>query len=179
MLLNNKSCLLCQTSCRRRHPRSPRIKSMRHADEKQPASVQEPSTSAETHILECTFQENLRDLFFWQNCPKETFVSKSRLELEVISEIGEFNFSCLNKLRAKQNELNSETVHIVQKRDKRHIEQSAKTCKRKRISKNLSKSAYNTKILVKKMATSAHVFMSSSANSSYRVVVQNMITCIE
>ncbi|GBO12016.1 hypothetical protein AVEN_163448-1 [Araneus ventricosus] len=36
----------------------------------------------------------------WNNCPEETFVSKKRLELVVISAVGEFNFDCLNNLRA-------------------------------------------------------------------------------
>ncbi|GBM53832.1 hypothetical protein AVEN_24107-1 [Araneus ventricosus] len=30
----------------------------------------------------------------WNICPKETFVSKTRLELAVVSAIGEFNFGC-------------------------------------------------------------------------------------
>ncbi|GBM13704.1 hypothetical protein AVEN_148219-1 [Araneus ventricosus] len=91
------------------------------------------------------------------NCPKETFVSKTRLELAVISVIGEFNFGCLNNLSAEQNELNSESVHIAQRRDKRRISQSelrgTEKWKRKRISKKLSKSNNNTKIIEKEGET--------------------------
>ncbi|GBN79805.1 hypothetical protein AVEN_243360-1 [Araneus ventricosus] len=91
----------------------------------------------------------------WNNCPKETFVSKKRLELAVISAIGECNFGCLNNLSAEQNELNSESIQIAQRRDERRIAQSesrgTEKWKRKRISKKLSKSTNNTKIIKKRV----------------------------
>ncbi|GBM22960.1 hypothetical protein AVEN_172310-1 [Araneus ventricosus] len=93
----------------------------------------------------------------WNNCPKETFVSKKRLELAVISAIGEFNFGCLNNLSTEQNELNIESVHIAQRRDKRRIAQSesrgTEKWKRKGISKKLSKSNNKTKIIEKEGKT--------------------------
>ncbi|GBM49384.1 hypothetical protein AVEN_32515-1 [Araneus ventricosus] len=97
----------------------------------------------------------------WKNCPKETSVFKTRLELAVISVIGAFNFGCLNNLSAEQNELNSESVHNARRRDERHIAQSKSRgtgkCKRKIILMTLSKSNNNTKIIEKEGETYASV----------------------
>lgn len=60
----------------------------------------------------------------WKKCHKDTFVSKKRLELSVISAVSEFNFGCLNTLSIEQEEINSLSLLIAQKRDKRRLEQS-------------------------------------------------------
>ncbi|GFU30601.1 uncharacterized protein TNCV_2614971 [Trichonephila clavipes] len=62
----------------------------------------------------------------WKNCPKETFVSKKRLEMGVISAIGGYNFGCFNSLAIEHNELSSVSVDISHKRDKRRLVQSEK-----------------------------------------------------
>ncbi|GFY07717.1 uncharacterized protein TNCV_4133141 [Trichonephila clavipes] len=62
----------------------------------------------------------------WKNCPKETFVSKKRLEMGVISAIGGYNFGCFNSLAIEHNELSSVSVDISHKRDKRRLAQSEK-----------------------------------------------------
>ncbi|GFV71027.1 uncharacterized protein TNCV_1447271 [Trichonephila clavipes] len=62
----------------------------------------------------------------WKNCPKETFVSKKRLEMGVISVIGGYNFGCFNSLAIEHNELSSVSVDISHKRDKRRLAQSEK-----------------------------------------------------
>ncbi|GFV42294.1 uncharacterized protein TNCV_3165251 [Trichonephila clavipes] len=62
----------------------------------------------------------------WKNCPKETFVSKKRLEMGVISAIGGYNFGCFNSLAIEHNELSSISVDISHKRDKRRLAQSEK-----------------------------------------------------
>jgi hypothetical protein len=62
----------------------------------------------------------------WKNCPKETFVSKKRLEVAVISSISDFNFGCLNSLCAEEDELNLCSVAIAQRRDKQRIDQAEK-----------------------------------------------------
>ncbi|GFX95027.1 uncharacterized protein TNCV_3046591 [Trichonephila clavipes] len=48
----------------------------------------------------------------WKNFPKETFVSKKRLEMSVISAIGGYNFGCFNSLAIENNELNAVSVDI-------------------------------------------------------------------
>jgi hypothetical protein len=57
----------------------------------------------------------------WKNCPKETLVSKKRLEVAVISSISDFNFGCLNSLCAEEDELNLCSVAIAQRRDKNFL----------------------------------------------------------
>ncbi|GBL96419.1 hypothetical protein AVEN_43732-1 [Araneus ventricosus] len=51
-------------------------------------------TSAETQNQ----NESLHSVI-WNKCPKEVFVSKSRLELAVTSDVSEFNFGCVTSLR--------------------------------------------------------------------------------
>ena len=62
----------------------------------------------------------------WKNCPKDTFISKKRLEIAVISSISDFNFGCLNSLQAEQEALNPYSVNIAQKRDKCRLDQREK-----------------------------------------------------
>ncbi|GFW68753.1 uncharacterized protein TNCV_3639681 [Trichonephila clavipes] len=57
----------------------------------------------------------------WKNCPKETFVSKERLEMGIISAIGGYNFGCFNSLAIEHNELSAVSVDISHKRDKRRL----------------------------------------------------------
>lgn len=104
--------------------------------------------------------QNVNESFhsiIWKNCPKETFISKKRLELAVISAIGEFNFGCLNNLSMEQNNINEESIHIAQRRDKRRLAQSEdrnnEEWKKKRISKKLSKSNKNAKNIEKEGET--------------------------
>ncbi|GFW23880.1 putative 115 kDa protein in type-1 retrotransposable element R1DM [Trichonephila clavipes] len=90
----------------------------------------------------------------WKNCPKETFVSKKRLEMGVISAIGGYNFGCFNSLAIEHNELSSVSVDISHKRDKRRLAQSEKKnssdWRKKRIINKLAKSSKNTKNIKKK-----------------------------
>lgn len=59
----------------------------------------------------------------WQNCPKETFVSKKRLEMSVISSVSNYNFGCLNSL-GMQKDINLQSLIIAERRDKRRISQA-------------------------------------------------------
>ncbi|GFW25121.1 uncharacterized protein TNCV_3156241 [Trichonephila clavipes] len=91
----------------------------------------------------------------WKNCPKETFVSKKRLEMGVISAIGGYNFGCFNSLAIEHNELSSVSVDISHKRDKRRLAQSEKKknssdWRKKRIINKLAKSSKITKNIKKK-----------------------------
>ncbi|GFV42595.1 uncharacterized protein TNCV_1316001 [Trichonephila clavipes] len=85
----------------------------------------------------------------WKNCPKETFVSKRRLEMGVISAIGGYHFGCFNSLAIEHYELSCVSVDISHKRDKRRLAQSEKKNSRdwrkKRISNKLAKSSKITK----------------------------------
>ncbi|GFS59607.1 uncharacterized protein TNIN_445501 [Trichonephila inaurata madagascariensis] len=93
----------------------------------------------------------------WKNCPKETFVSKKRLEMCVISAIGGYNFGCFNSLAIEHNELSAQSVDISHKRDKRRLAQSEKKnssdWKKKRISNKLAKSSKITRNIKKEGET--------------------------
>ncbi|GFW55602.1 uncharacterized protein TNCV_119861 [Trichonephila clavipes] len=93
----------------------------------------------------------------WKNCPKETFVSKKRLEMGVISAIGGYNFGCFNSLAIEHNELSSVSVDILHKRDKRRLAQSEKNnssdWRKKRIINKLAKSSKITKNIKKEGET--------------------------
>ncbi|GFW10736.1 uncharacterized protein TNCV_4918551 [Trichonephila clavipes] len=65
-------------------------------------------------------------VLFGKTAQKETFVSKKRLEMGVISAIGGYNFGCFNSLAIEHNELSSVSVDISHKRDKRCLAQSEK-----------------------------------------------------
>ncbi|GFU68595.1 uncharacterized protein TNCV_3624161 [Trichonephila clavipes] len=91
----------------------------------------------------------------WKNCSKETFVSKKRLEMGVISAIGGYNFGCFNSLAIEHNELSSVSVDISHKHDKRRLAQSEKKknssdWRKKRIINKLAKSSKITKNIKKK-----------------------------
>ncbi|GFV05861.1 hypothetical protein TNCV_2169181 [Trichonephila clavipes] len=58
--------------------------------------------------------------------PKETFVSKKRLEMGVISAMSGYNFGCSIVLAIEHNELSSVSVDISHKRNKRRLAQSEK-----------------------------------------------------
>ncbi|XP_035221777.1 uncharacterized protein LOC118194702 [Stegodyphus dumicola] len=62
----------------------------------------------------------------WNNCPKEVFISKKRLEMSVLSTINEFNFGCVNAISVEQEEVNSFSLLIAKKRDQRRLNQSKK-----------------------------------------------------
>ncbi|GFV81530.1 uncharacterized protein TNCV_52541 [Trichonephila clavipes] len=92
-----------------------------------------------------------------KNCPKETFVSKKRLEMGVISAIGGYNFGCFNSLASEHKELSSVSVDISHKRDKRRLAQSEKKnssdWRKKRIINKLTKSSKITKNIKKEGGT--------------------------
>lgn len=58
----------------------------------------------------------------WSKCPKEVFVSKKRLELSVISAVGEFNLGCAATLQINNCEVENSRA-IAEKRDKRRSSQ--------------------------------------------------------
>lgn len=93
----------------------------------------------------------------WQNCPKEVFVSKKRLEMAVIAAVSEFNFGCFNSLCVEHVDPNSFSLSIAQKRDKRRIEQSVKRSsadwKKNKINKKLSNLKKTKKISAKEGET--------------------------
>ncbi|GFW11571.1 uncharacterized protein TNCV_3810901 [Trichonephila clavipes] len=93
----------------------------------------------------------------WKNCPKETIVSKKRLEMRVISAIRGYNSCCLNRLAIEHNELSVVSVDISHKRDKRRLAQSEKKnsgdWKKKRMSNKLAKSSKMTKNIKKEDET--------------------------
>ncbi|GFU78086.1 zinc finger protein 84 [Trichonephila clavipes] len=60
-------------------------------------------------------------VLFGKTAQKETFVSKKRLEMGVISAIGGYNFGCFNSLAIEHNELSSVSVDISHKRDKNDV----------------------------------------------------------
>lgn len=62
----------------------------------------------------------------WKNCPKETFVSKRRLELPVISSVSEFNIGCLGTLEVTDKNADETSLSIARKRDKRRLQLSEK-----------------------------------------------------
>lgn len=90
--------------------------------------------------------ESLHSLI-WKNCPKETFVSKKRLEIAVVAAVGEFNFGCVNTLKMDQEAANSFSLLIAQKRDQRRLNQSRKRSsvewKKCRNAKKFSKAVKN------------------------------------
>ncbi|GBL77772.1 hypothetical protein AVEN_152981-1 [Araneus ventricosus] len=65
----------------------------------------------------------------WNKCPKEVFVSKSRLELAVTSAASEFNFDCVTSLRlmndCDDNE-NMSSLSIAIRKDHRREKQKCK-----------------------------------------------------
>lgn len=93
----------------------------------------------------------------WNNCSKEVFISKKRLEMSVISSISEFNFGCLNTLGFEQEEANSLSLSIAERRDKRRVNQSKKRCttewKKCRNSKKICKSQKNNQTAKKEGET--------------------------
>lgn len=61
----------------------------------------------------------------WKYCPKDTFVSRKRLELAVTYAVSQFNNGCEASLSLKGNEtLRSPSIVIAQKQDQRRLKQS-------------------------------------------------------
>lgn len=93
----------------------------------------------------------------WRNCSKETFVSQKRLELVVTSSVAEFNFGCLNSLSTEQEDLNSFSITIAKRRDKRRLNQiekrSSAEWKKRKINKKISKSLKNKNSIAKEGET--------------------------
>ncbi|XP_055950897.1 uncharacterized protein LOC129984987 [Argiope bruennichi] len=93
----------------------------------------------------------------WKNCPKEIFVSKKRLEMAVITSVGEYNFGCFNNITLEQSGFNAASLDIAQRRDKRRIAQSENRSsdiwKKKRIEKKIAKSVKTTKNIKKEGKT--------------------------
>lgn len=87
----------------------------------------------------------------WKNCPKETFVSKKRLEVSVISSISEFNIGCLASLEITDKNANDLSISIAKKRDKRRLDLSEKkksdAFKKNRNNKKYKKASENQKCL--------------------------------
>ena len=60
----------------------------------------------------------------WRFCPKDTFVSKKRIEFAALSGIGQFNMGCVKNLCVKESNINSPSISIAKRRDKRRLKQS-------------------------------------------------------
>lgn len=61
----------------------------------------------------------------WKYCPKDTFVSKKRVEFAAISAIGQFNMGCEASLLIKECEnVSSPALSIAKRRDQRRLKQS-------------------------------------------------------
>lgn len=60
----------------------------------------------------------------WRFCPKDTFLSKKRVEFAVLSGIGQFNMGCVKNLSLKEIDINSPSISIAKKRDQRRLYQS-------------------------------------------------------
>lgn len=69
----------------------------------------------------------------WKKCPKETFVSKKKIEIAVVSAIGEFNMGCeVNQIVKEKLKGKRVSVHgrkISEKRDVRRLQESTRHSK--------------------------------------------------
>ena len=61
----------------------------------------------------------------WKLCPKDTFVSKKRVELAAISAVSQFNMGCVASLSVNESKMiRSPALSIAKKRDRRRLNQS-------------------------------------------------------
>lgn len=61
----------------------------------------------------------------WRMCPKDTFVSKRRLEFAALNGISQFNMGCVATLKIKDTAVTSSpSLQIAMKKDRRRLRQS-------------------------------------------------------
>lgn len=62
----------------------------------------------------------------WRYCPKDTFVSKKRIEFGAVSAVSQFNMGCVASLvtTKEPDTIRSPSIDIAKKRDQRRIQQS-------------------------------------------------------
>ncbi|GFX08838.1 hypothetical protein TNCV_4228581 [Trichonephila clavipes] len=60
----------------------------------------------------------------WSHCPKESFQSKKRLEISVVTDVSEFNFGSLFTLKHVHQNASLPSMQISGVRDERRLKQS-------------------------------------------------------